>query len=105
MFVTTPTLPSQTLVRTKGIQRLAVVSDAAPVAGLPAGNHTCFGREVVLAHLGPAGFVVKDPERNCLAGESLRVAEAAGHVVCLQHSAYTSGHWSAIPVIGLLTVA
>ena len=34
------------LLRTKGVKRLAVVSDAAPVAGLPPGPYSCFGREV-----------------------------------------------------------
>lgn len=42
------------VVKAKTIQRVIVVSDAVPVAGLPPGRYTMMGQEVMLSESGPA---------------------------------------------------
>lgn len=42
------------VVKVKSTQRVIVVSDAVPVAGLPPGRYTTMGQEVILSESGPA---------------------------------------------------
>jgi N-acetylglucosamine-6-phosphate deacetylase len=52
--------------RAKGAARLIVVSDASPVAGLPAGEYQVLGNRAVLE---PSGLL-HNPDKQCLVGSS-----------------------------------
>jgi N-acetylglucosamine-6-phosphate deacetylase len=66
------------ILRAKGLDRVVLVSDAAPVAGLEPGRHFCLGREVILEeHEGKRR--VRDGARDCLA------ASAADMLQCVNH--------------------
>ena len=53
-------------VRVKGVDRLIVTSDAAPVAGFPPGRYNLWGNDAVLE---PNGLY-HNPEKGCLVGSS-----------------------------------
>lgn len=59
------------LLRLNPIERLIVVSDASPAAGLPPGNYTVLGNEAVLE----ANGRLHNPQKNCLVGSSATLAE------------------------------
>lgn len=54
------------MLRAKGLERCAIVSDAAPVAGLPPGRYHTLGNETILE---PSGRLY-NPERGSLVGSS-----------------------------------
>ena len=65
------------MTRAKGAERLIVVSDAAPIAGLPPGDYDVLGNRAVLE---PTGRL-HNPEKQCLVGSS------ATMVVCMNRLA------------------
>lgn len=65
------------MVRAKGTERLIVVSDAAPIGGLPPGDYDVLGNRAVLE---PSGRL-HNPEKQCLVGSS------ATMVVCMNRLA------------------
>jgi N-acetylglucosamine-6-phosphate deacetylase len=65
------------MIRAKGISRTIIVSDAAPVAGLPPGRYTTSGNEVVLEESG----LLHNPQIGFLVGSS------ATMLVCMNHLA------------------
>jgi N-acetylglucosamine-6-phosphate deacetylase len=67
----------QAMIRAKGISRAIIVSDAAPVAGLPPGRYTTLGNEVVLEESG----LLHNPQKGFLVGSS------AAMLVCMNHIA------------------
>ena len=56
----------KTMIRAKGVERTIIVSDSAPVAGLPPGEYTTLGNRAVLD---PSGRL-HNPEKGCLVGSS-----------------------------------
>jgi N-acetylglucosamine-6-phosphate deacetylase len=68
-----------TMVRAKGPERLVVVSDAAPVAGLPPGRYTVLGNDAILE---PSGRF-HNPEKQCLVGSSATMAQCMAHLASL----------------------
>jgi N-acetylglucosamine-6-phosphate deacetylase len=56
----------RTAVRAKGVDRLIVVSDASPVAGLPPGAYDVLGNHAILE---PSGRLF-NPEKQCLVGSA-----------------------------------
>lgn len=65
------------IVRVKGAERVVLVSDAAPLAGLPAGRYTTLGNEVEVT----AGRLVVNPRTRYLAGSGRTLLECANHAV------------------------
>ncbi|MFH0910483.1 MAG: N-acetylglucosamine-6-phosphate deacetylase, partial [Planctomycetota bacterium] len=67
-------LPRSTLkamIRAKGVERSAVVSDAFALAGMPPGEYDILNNHVILE---PSGRLY-NPEKNCLVGSSLTLLE------------------------------
>eukprot|EP00052_Salpingoeca_macrocollata_P020032 m.167714 g.167714 ORF g.167714 m.167714 type:complete len:147 (-) comp21134_c0_seq7:28-468(-) len=62
--------------KSRPLQDIVVVSDAAPVAGLPPGAHTCFGKTVHVVQE-DVGFAVRDPESGYLAGSAACMQQCA----------------------------
>jgi N-acetylglucosamine-6-phosphate deacetylase len=56
----------KTMVRAAGVERLVVVSDASPVAGMPPGRYDVLGNRAVLE---PSGRLY-NPEKQCLVGST-----------------------------------
>ena len=64
--------------RAKGIGRAIVVSDVAPVAGLPDGKHPCFGGTVHVE-----GAYVRSADRSSLAGSGSLMIACMNHLASL----------------------
>eukprot|EP00052_Salpingoeca_macrocollata_P020030 m.167701 g.167701 ORF g.167701 m.167701 type:complete len:167 (-) comp21134_c0_seq5:28-528(-) len=77
-FMHVPNSRSQTqlIFKSRPLQDIVVVSDAAPVAGLPPGAHTCFGKTVHVVQE-DVGFAVRDPESGYLAGSAACMQQCA----------------------------
>ncbi|MFC1606690.1 N-acetylglucosamine-6-phosphate deacetylase [Candidatus Latescibacterota bacterium] len=56
----------QVIAKAKGLDRLAIVSDASPIAGMPPGRYKSMGGEVILQENG----LLHDPDKGYLAGSS-----------------------------------
>jgi len=67
------------IIRTKGVERTAVVSDAAPLAGLPPGRYTTLGNGVVFEESGR----LHSPEKKCLVGSSATMLDCINHLASL----------------------
>ncbi|UCG47282.1 MAG: amidohydrolase family protein [Phycisphaerales bacterium] len=69
----------KTIVRAKGPDRCIVISDASPVAGLPAGRHRTLGHNVILEESGR----LFDPETGYLCGSSATMLDCMNHLASL----------------------
>jgi N-acetylglucosamine-6-phosphate deacetylase len=72
-------LPSsflKTAARTKGSERIVVVSDASPVAGFPPGEYDVLGNRAVLE---PSGRLY-NPEKQCLVGSTAMMADCVAYL-------------------------
>lgn len=67
-------------VRAKGVKNLVVVSDAAPVAGLPPGHYTFSGNDAVLEPTGK----FHNPEKQCLVGSSATMIQCMNVLATLE---------------------
>jgi N-acetylglucosamine-6-phosphate deacetylase len=67
------------MIRAKGADEVAIVSDAAAVSGLPPGRYGDFGTEVELT---PSGLL-HNPETGYLAGSSATMAQCMAHLAGL----------------------
>jgi len=67
-------------VRVKGVSRLAVVSDASPIAGLSPGRYQTLGNEVVLDECGK----LYSPETGYLVGSSAMMLDCMNYLASLQ---------------------
>jgi len=67
------------MIRAKGISRTIIVSDAAPVAGLPPGRYTTLGNEVVLEESG----LLHNPQKGFLVGSSATMMACMNHIASL----------------------
>jgi len=63
----------KTMIRSKGPDRICLVSDASPVAGLPPGKYHALGNEIVLDKHGK----LYNPETGYLVGSSFTMVECA----------------------------
>ncbi len=66
--------------RCKGVDRLIVTSDAAPVAGMPPGRYSAWGNDAVLE---PDGLY-HNPELHCLVGSSASMRDCVGFLRSLE---------------------
>ncbi|NLF39324.1 amidohydrolase family protein [bacterium] len=74
-----PDVYTITALRAKGIERFIVVSDSAPVAGMPPGEYECFHIKVVIE---PSGRL-HSPETGTLAGSSATMLQCINHLASL----------------------
>lgn len=66
-------------IRTKGVERTIVVSDAAPPSGLPPGDYETLGNTVVLDEQGR----LYSPRRGCLVGSSATMLQCMNYLASL----------------------
>jgi len=69
----------KTIIRTKGPENCIVVSDASPLAGLPAGEYESMGARVVLEEDG----LLHNPATGYMAGSSATIRTCASHLASL----------------------
>jgi N-acetylglucosamine-6-phosphate deacetylase len=69
----------KTVIRTKGISKVVVVSDAAPIAGLPPGKYNTLGNDVILDE---SGFL-HNPEKGHLVGSSATMLDCINYLASL----------------------
>ncbi len=67
------------MLRAKGVSRSLIVSDAAPVAGLPPGRYFTLGNEAVLEESGR----LHNPAKGVLVGSSATLLECMNHLASL----------------------
>lgn len=67
------------MIRAKGVARCIIVSDAAPVAGLPPGNYTTLGNEAVLEESG----LFHNPKKGYLVGSSYTLLKCMNYIASL----------------------
>jgi N-acetylglucosamine-6-phosphate deacetylase len=68
-----------TILRTKGIERCIIISDASPLAGLPPGEYWSMGAQVRLEESGR----LHNPATGYMAGSSATILACANHLVSL----------------------
>ncbi|HRT39460.1 MAG TPA: amidohydrolase family protein [Rectinema sp.] len=66
----------RTVIRACGINNIVVISDSAPLAGMPPGSYISLGGNVILEPDGKL-FI---PSQGCLAGSSACIAECANYL-------------------------
>lgn len=67
------------ILKMKGRENFALVSDASPIAGLPPGRYFALGNNVVLE---PSGYLYAEG-KNCLAGSSANMLHCANYLAGL----------------------
>jgi N-acetylglucosamine-6-phosphate deacetylase len=80
---------------------LAIVSDAAPVAGLPPGRYDGLGNRAVLE---PSGRLY-NPDKDCLVGSSATIMSCMNHIsslgVCTLDELLAAGYYTPLRLIGV----
>jgi N-acetylglucosamine-6-phosphate deacetylase len=61
----------KTIIRAKGIDKIIVISDASPIAGMPPGKYNVLGNDAVLEKNG----YLHNPRKKCLVGSSATMVE------------------------------
>jgi len=74
-----PTPMLTTILRAKGTERCIVISDASPLAGLPAGDYWSMGAQVRLE----ANGRLHNPATGYMAGSSATILDCANHLASL----------------------
>lgn len=68
------------MIRSKGVARTIIVSDASPISGLPPGNYTTLGNDVVLEESGK----LWNPKKGFLVGSSATLFGCMNHIAALK---------------------
>ncbi|MFA5292329.1 MAG: hypothetical protein WC496_04755 [Phycisphaerae bacterium] len=66
----------KTIIRVKGIENIAVISDASPIAGLPPKRYRTLGNEVILEENG----YLHNPKKKCLVASSSTIVECVKYL-------------------------
>lgn len=74
----------KTVIRTKGISKVIVVSDASPIAGLPPGEYNTLGNEVILEDSGR----LYNPKTGYLVGSSSTMLDCMNYLQSLDLVTY-----------------
>jgi N-acetylglucosamine-6-phosphate deacetylase len=74
-----PTAVLKTFFRAKGVAKIIVVSDAAPVAGLKPGRYTTLSNDAILEENG----LFHNPVKQCLVGSSATMLQCINHLAGL----------------------
>ncbi|MEN6386192.1 MAG: amidohydrolase family protein [Phycisphaerales bacterium] len=61
----------KTIIKAKGIDKIAIISDASPIAGMPPGKYNILGNNAVLEKNG----LLHNPKKECLVGSSATLVE------------------------------
>lgn len=89
------------ILRCKGVAKSIIVSDASPIAGLPAGNYDTLGNKVVLE----ANGKLHNPEKQCLVGSSAMMLDCMNQLAALELVSYNDlldlGIYNALELLGL----
>jgi len=67
------------MIRAKGADGVAIVSDASPICGLPPGRYTTLGNDVELT---PDGLL-RNPETGFMVGSSATITQCMNHLAAL----------------------
>jgi len=67
------------MIRAKGAGGVAIISDAAPIAGMPPGRYTTLGNDVELT---PDGLL-RNPETGFMVGSSATITQCMNHLAAL----------------------
>jgi len=70
------------IIRCKGVDRVVVTSDAAPIAGFPPGRYNCWNNDAILE---PNGRF-HNPVKGCLVGSSVCVRQCAEFLARIGYS-------------------
>jgi N-acetylglucosamine-6-phosphate deacetylase len=89
-----------TVLKAKGAERVAVVSDSAPIAGLPPGDYDYFGASVILESSGR----IKLKGGSSLAGSSATMLQCMNHLASLgllsEDNLWRAGRENALSLLG-----
>jgi N-acetylglucosamine-6-phosphate deacetylase len=95
----------KTIIRTKGMSKVVVVSDAAPIAGLPPGKYNTLGNDVILDE---SGFL-HNPEKGHLVGSSATMLDCMNFLASLQllkaEDLIKAGYYNPLQLINVDPVA
>lgn len=69
----------KTIVKTKGISKFIVVSDASPIAGMAPGNYDVLGNKAILETNG----LLHNPEKKCMVGSSAMMVDCMNYLASL----------------------
>ncbi|NQT19133.1 MAG: amidohydrolase family protein, partial [Planctomycetes bacterium] len=69
----------KTAIRTKGVDKIIVVSDASPLAGMPPGRYTTMANDVVLEESG----LLHNPAKGCMVGSSATMRQCMDYLASL----------------------
>lgn len=67
------------IIRAKGTDRVVVVSDASPLAGIPPGHYEAMGNKVILEESG----LLHNPQKQCMVGSSGTMLECMNYLASL----------------------
>ena len=70
------------IIRCKGVDKVIITSDAAPIAGFPPGRYQCWGNDAILEPNGK----FHNPEKGCLVGSSVCVRQCADFLASIGYS-------------------
>jgi N-acetylglucosamine-6-phosphate deacetylase len=89
------------MLRAKGMERALIVSDAAPVAGLPPGRYVTLGNEVILEESGR----LHNPAKGVLVGSSATLLQCMNYLASLGflslEELLTLGFYNPLRLLGL----
>jgi len=74
-----PAAVLKTVIRAKGVDLVAVVSDASPMAGMPPGRYHTLGNDVILEESG----LLHNPVKQCLVGSSANIFGCMNYLASL----------------------
>jgi len=89
------------MIRAKGVARVGIVSDAAPIAGLPPGKYSTVDQDVILE---PSGLL-HNPVKKCLVGSSATMFQCmnvlAGLRLFSAEELWAMGFFNPLKLIGV----
>lgn len=90
------------VIRMKGPDKVIVISDASPVAGLPPGRYHMLGNDAVLEENG----LFHNPEKGCLVGSSASMSDCMKYLESLdlldREGLEKVGYYNAVKLLGML---
>ena len=91
----------KTAIRTKGVDKVIVVSDASPLAGMQPGRYTTMANEVVLEESG----LLHNPAKGCMVGSSATMLQCMNHLASLniltENDLLRVGYYNPLRLIGV----
>jgi N-acetylglucosamine-6-phosphate deacetylase len=66
----------KTIIKAKGIDNIAIISDVSPIAGMPPGKYHVSGNDAILEENG----YLHNPEKKCMVGSSATIVECVRYI-------------------------